>query len=162
MTQLDGVERRTIEASRQRRLKLADDATARQRLHGFDILADQVARNRTSTVTVRTVNQSGVTVGGTRARARGGPVWPNEPFLVGEEGPELVEFDGHATVRDAATTRSRLASTRTGGGRSVMPAASPQTVMHNTITVQAHDVDEAARKLSERLGWEALKAGGWN
>lgn len=37
-------------------------------------------------------------------RAEGGPVWPGQTFLVGEEGPELVRFGGHGTVIPADET----------------------------------------------------------
>lgn len=34
----------------------------------------------------------------TIARAEGGPVWPGQPFLVGERGPEVVQFASPGTV----------------------------------------------------------------
>lgn len=39
-------------------------------------------------------------------RASGGPVSPGKPYLVGEEGPELVQFADHANIVDAARTRN--------------------------------------------------------
>ncbi|GAB3166890.1 hypothetical protein GCM10027059_26510 [Myceligenerans halotolerans] len=44
------------------------------------------------------------------ARAHGGPVWPGEDFLVGEEGPELVRFSQVGTVVPAAQTAQALSS----------------------------------------------------
>jgi TP901 family phage tail tape measure protein len=48
-------------------------------------------------------------------RAAGGPVWPGERFLVGEEGPEVVEFGGYGHVYDANTSRLMLSGVNTGG-----------------------------------------------
>jgi hypothetical protein len=50
-------------------------------------------------------------------RASGGPVWPDEPFLVGEEGPELVTFSQPGYVHDAASTAQM--ATHTGSQFSV-------------------------------------------
>lgn len=46
---------------------------------------------------------------GLKMRANGGPVWPGEPFVVGERGPEIVTFDrpGYVTPNE---------SIRSGGG----------------------------------------------
>ena len=41
-------------------------------------------------------------------RAHGGPVGPGEPYLVGEEGPEIVEFSGRGNVIPADRTKSIL------------------------------------------------------
>jgi len=41
-------------------------------------------------------------------RAEGGPVWPGKPFLVGEEGPELVTFDQPGMVHSAPDTAQML------------------------------------------------------
>lgn len=51
----------------------------------------------------------GMTYGGLRARANGGPVWPGESFLVGERGPEVFtpRTGGYITPNE---------SLRTGGG----------------------------------------------
>lgn len=42
--------------------------------------------------------------GGVEFRADGGPVLPGRPYIVGEEGPELVTFGEAGFVHDAATT----------------------------------------------------------
>lgn len=54
------------------------------------------------------VNVGGRT--GATARAHGGPVWPGEDFLVGEEGPELVRFSQAGTVVPAAQTAALMSS----------------------------------------------------
>jgi hypothetical protein len=48
------------------------------------------------------------------ARADGGPVWPGQPFLVGEEGPEFFIPRTSGTILDAATSRG-LAGNVAGG-----------------------------------------------
>ena len=50
---------------------------------------------------------------GRTRRARGGPVWPGEEFLVGEEGPELVTFGKSGFVHDAQTTAQMMAGPST-------------------------------------------------
>ena len=47
-------------------------------------------------------------------RASGGPVWPGQPFLVGEEGPEFFIPQSSGTILDAATSRG-LAGNVAGG-----------------------------------------------
>lgn len=44
------------------------------------------------------VNVSGSGGGGHTQRARGGPIGPDDTYLVGEEGPELAVFGRHGTV----------------------------------------------------------------
>jgi len=43
---------------------------------------------------------------GISTRASGGPVSPGGSYLVGEQGPELVQFAGQANILDAARTRN--------------------------------------------------------
>ena len=44
------------------------------------------------------------TFGIPQERAAGGPVWPGEPFIVGEQGPELGFFPANGGMVDAQTT----------------------------------------------------------
>lgn len=155
----DGVERRA-QSWQQRQSEGRLILNARDAHRQLDDIIARATATRTMRVNIAT--SGGVGTNQFRPRAGGGRVWPRETFLVGEEGPELVEFDGHGNVIDAASTRRALAGAGARTSTGAMPAASPRTVVNNTITVQAHDVAEAARKLSETLGWEALKAGGWN
>ena|GEM_PF-3713963 len=46
--------------------------------------------------------------GGMEFRADGGPVAPGQPYIVGEEGPELVTFGQRGMVHDAESTRQML------------------------------------------------------
>jgi hypothetical protein len=56
-------------------------------------------------------------------RADGGPVWPDQWFLVGEDGPEMVQFAQPGMVHSAPDTAQLLsqASTRSGGGFTYAP-----------------------------------------
>ena len=56
------------------------------------------------------------------ARAAGGPVWPGT-FLVGEEGPELVEFSGSGQVFNAADTRRYLSAGGPGSNLMAVPSS---------------------------------------
>jgi hypothetical protein len=55
---------------------------------------------------------------GVPARAKGGPVWAGQPFLVGERGPELFTPQQSGYVLPADATR-RLAATGAGAGQAV-------------------------------------------
>ena len=54
--------------------------------------------------------------GGVRTRASGGPVRAGEPYLVGEEGPELIVPEMAGTVLTADQTAGLLGDTKTQGG----------------------------------------------
>lgn len=47
-------------------------------------------------------------------RASGGPVWANQTFLVGEEGPELVQFGASGYVTPADMTARAMAAAGSG------------------------------------------------
>lgn len=64
-------------------------------------------------------------------RASGGPVDPNTPYLVGEEGPELVTPSRHGYVHDARATARMLAGEGrplTAGSTSVSSGPQPLVV----------------------------------
>jgi TP901 family phage tail tape measure protein len=87
---------------------------------------NQVARDRTMTVRVRTsggVHISGPAGGGTiLERHAGGSVWPGQTFLVGEKGPELLEFGGRGHITPADQTARILDGLR-------QPAAAPSAAL---------------------------------
>ena len=60
----------------------------------------------THTTVVASTDTSGMRSipGQIERRAEGGPVWPGQPFWVGEEGPELVTFGEAGYVHDATTS----------------------------------------------------------
>lgn len=67
------------------------------------------------TVRVRYVTEGrlpsgGLSYAGGLTRAAGGPVWPNMPTLVGENGPELVTFGATGHVTPARQTAEVLSS----------------------------------------------------
>jgi DNA repair exonuclease SbcCD ATPase subunit len=49
-----------------------------------------------------------INANGVIGRAAGGPVWPGQPFLVGEDGPELGFFPRNGQIIDAETTERLL------------------------------------------------------
>lgn len=60
-------------------------------------------------------------------RASGGPVQAGKPYLVGEEGPELVTFAANGTVHTAAQTKAMLSGS--SGGSDPGPSGTT-TVVH--------------------------------
>lgn len=110
---VDRLERRILDmpgVSEPEKAKLLAELDAGN-YYGTAALLDALARDRT--VRIRTIaeNVSGLIFG---QRAEGGPVWPGGPFLVGEKGPELVEFGASGFVTPADRTADLL------GGRSMV------------------------------------------
>lgn len=62
-----------------------------------------------------------------KPKARGGPVKAGYPYLVGEEGPELVTFPADGYVLDAAATR-RLGAAPTGATGTMTRSQTPFNV----------------------------------
>lgn len=116
---------------------LTAEATEQLRQLGFkvDLLPDgtvnvtaeteQAKKDLAALTATRTVKIVAETVGGTFGslataaggkkpgeRAVGGSVWPGEPFLVGEKGPELVTFGRNGYVTPAGQTAQILGSMR--------------------------------------------------
>jgi hypothetical protein len=75
--------------------------------------------------------------GGIGGFAEGGRVGASGTYLVGEQGPELVQLPSGAYVHDAGQTRSML-SDRRGGGQVV-------------INVTAHDVQDTVAAIQREL-----------
>jgi hypothetical protein len=67
-------------------------------------------------------------------RAGGGPVDPNRPYIVGEEGPELVTFGAAGMVHTAAQTRAMLSGS---SGGTAAAAASGMTVDQVASAIRA-------------------------
>lgn len=80
---------------------VADTSSARSAVESF--IRDASGR----TVGIRVGGVPGAML---EARAHGGPVWPGQDFLVGEEGPEIVRFSQVGTVVPAAQTAQALSS----------------------------------------------------
>lgn len=84
----------------------------------------------------------GVAVG---QRASGGDVRKGLPYLVGEQGPELVTFGADGYVTDAARTRQLLASSGGSGAAGLAMAAAhgvaPQ-VVHQHFHIAGHVLTE--------------------
>jgi uncharacterized membrane-anchored protein YhcB (DUF1043 family) len=76
-----------------------------------------VDRLRDKTFTITTIQKTVYTAqrdgkgGGVQARAHGGPVLPGQPYLVGEEGPELIVPSRAGHVLTAKETAARTGAT---------------------------------------------------
>lgn len=81
--------------------------------------------------------QGGTLFGG--ARAEGGPVNPNQAFLVGEEGPELFVPPGAGNIMTAAETAAAA-----GGGQQTVEVQAPPV---NVSVVNVTDPDEVVSAL---------------
>ena len=101
-------------------------------------------------------------------RARGGPIAKGAPYIVGEEGPELVFPKADGTVVDAATTRALMRGGSRGGsssGAAVAGGGGGPTYVY--ITVQgaidplgtARQIRELLRKLTRVEGVELTFGG---
>lgn len=77
---------------------------------------NEAARSRTATIDVvlRGINNVFTAFGMLPKRAQGGPVRAGKPYLVGEEGPEVVIPDGSGTVLTAAETSALSTAGRPG------------------------------------------------
>jgi len=99
------------------------------------------ANRRTITVQAGVhVSGAGLSGGTIPARAAGGPVWPNQTFLVGEKGPELVSFgqNGYVTPADqTARIRSSLQQPTASGPALTALAAAPSTSSTSSSTSYA-------------------------
>jgi hypothetical protein len=80
------------------------------------------------TVPLRFAGQGSV---GFEKRAKGGPVSAGQPYLVGEQGPELVVPSGNGTVIPAGKTASMMGGGMGGGGMTIniTTGADPQAVV---------------------------------
>ncbi|RBY82684.1 hypothetical protein [Blastococcus sp. TF02A-26] len=58
-------------------------------------------------------------------RAVGGPVWPNQTFLVGEKGPELVRFGAQGYVTPADLTAQALRQPAAAAAAAAAPVLTP-------------------------------------
>jgi TP901 family phage tail tape measure protein len=92
LDQLDGTEATALITVVQRQIDVNQSGVP------FSIGAIELARNQD-------LNGNGVI-----GRFAGGPVWPGQTFLVGEKGPELVQFSGQGTVIPAEQTSRMMAS----------------------------------------------------
>jgi hypothetical protein len=65
-------------------------------------------------------------------RAKGGPVWPGQPFLVGEEGQELFLPRQPGTIIDAKKTAAMLAAAGNQRASAMLPSSSAGTGRRGT------------------------------
>ena len=128
-------------------------------LQAVNIALDNAARTRQARINVTmgiVQNSTGMSTGqlfGDQARASGGPVAAGQPYLVGEEGPELVTFGQKGMVHDASATKSMM----TGGGSGMVSAASGgatyiSVVVQGQVVTQERLVDGIIKGINERQG----------
>ncbi|OIP87324.1 MAG: phage tail tape measure protein [Rhodobacterales bacterium CG2_30_65_12] len=89
-----------------------------------------------------------------RGRASGGSVRAGSPYLVGEEGPELVEFGRSGWVQTARRTREIVAGVSSARPGFSGPAPSAPSVSIGGITVHiasADNADDVARRIGDAL-----------
>lgn len=106
---------------------LADTEAADRKFVALGLTIDRETRDRNVTVSLSTVGfaqtmsrlqsiGSQAAFYGLKTRASGGDVWPGEPFLVGERGPEIAYFGSRGTVVPAGRTPQLMASGQGGSG----------------------------------------------
>lgn len=157
-----------------------DEIVTQVRAQGVDIAGGQVAALQRQLEMLRSsdwvfnvrAQLAGAGIGGSMGtRAQGGPVLPDEWYMVGEEGPELARFGAPGMVYPADTTADVLAAMMTpdarplppGGGGG--PAASgggggTQNIWQKgSIIVQAPDPYSAARTTVRKIEDEQFLAG---
>lgn len=105
-------------------------------------IADLEAIPKEVTTNLKVLRQGDV---GFERRATGGPVKAGEPYIVGEEGPELVVPAASGTVLDAAKTRQVLSPTSGTG-----VAATAGTYVVNIFTNQDPNATILAQRRWER------------
>lgn len=86
-----------------------------------------------------------------RARAAGGPVWPGEPFWVGEHGPELATFTQPATIIPHKESMA-LAATSVATPPRPATAPPPAAANHNyTFNMRRIDLNERTFAQTQRI-----------
>lgn len=90
---------------------------------------------------------------GPPARASGGPVQQDRPYLVGEHGPELFTPQSAGSVTPHDATQSMLAAGNQGGGTTVVTAPAPQV---NVSVVNVTDPKEALSALDTPEGTQKV------
>lgn len=91
------------------------------------------------------------------SRAGGGPVTPGNRYLVGEQGPEIVEFGGAGNVY-SANESARLARTGEERGNNVHLTVAPQiTIDSRTDQAQILQLVGAAMQQSQKQMVDELK-----
>jgi len=111
----------------------------------------------------------GFSTGGNAAfsqRASGGPVKPGQPYLVGEQGPELVTFGENGTVHTASDTAAMMSgasggsmggAAAGGGGTQVTIGLAPggdQALLSMLVGMLQIYVQGHGGNVQDALGWD--------
>lgn len=160
--ELSGIEQELAEAER----AASDLGAALALIGGMDVAPEistesldrAVRQALTLDRTLRNLPNASTTGSGPRpvngARARGGSGIGGGRYLVGEEGPELVDFSRSGWVHTARQTREILAGMGPSRAGSRTPAPVAPSVSIGGITVHiasATDADEVARRIGDAL-----------
>jgi tape measure domain-containing protein len=90
---------------------------------------------------------AGLPTGGfQRERAVGGPIQPNVPYLVGENGPEIITPNSGGFVHNARATANILAGAAAGG-----PAGINLSQVINQLP--GENIDQLADRVAQKIAW---------
>lgn len=84
-------------------------------------------------------------------RAAGGPVDPFVPYLVGERGPEIVQFSTGGYVHDAQASRTMMRNVAASA-----PSSSAPAMVHTTVVLDGRVLLESVAQADRRLGTRLL------
>lgn len=124
--QIAGVEREMRDAKRaggeyaknyRASVSVTGAAAARRSLYSVKDIADDIPRAVTIAMRITGVSNVSAAAAAVRknARAAGGPVTRGIPYLVGEEGPEMIVPEAAGRVLSAAATRGAVRGSSAGG-----------------------------------------------
>lgn len=101
--------------------KVYGAAAARRSLYSVKEVADSIPRAVTIAMRITGVTNVSAAAAAVRknTRARGGPISPDTPYWVGEEGPELVLPQANGRVLTASQSRAYASGARSVGGGGV-------------------------------------------
>jgi len=88
-------------------------------------------------------------VPGVTGAASGGDFEPNKSMIVGEKGPELVNFGQGGSITPADQTKQALAASGAGGGGAPTVNVAPAQVNLQVVNVQSPDEARSAMDTSE-------------
>ncbi|WP_051723705.1 hypothetical protein [Micromonospora chokoriensis] len=144
--------------------------------HPIDLttLAGRIAAIKSKSVVISVHNKitttrtEGRNVGigdGIGGRASGGPIKAGTPYMVGEEGPELITPSADGFVHDAKKTARLLSDSRSAGVALGGGVAGGQTVINNYFTVNVPSTvnrAEVGREVVEAVkAYERSSGKGW-
>ena len=119
------------------------------RIDAAERALNNAARDRTSNIRVNVTGGQLVQPGQIGFRAKGGPVQAGKPYVVGEEGPELITPKSGGMVHDAKKTAEMFGAGSSGSGRG-------DIIISGDIYTQS--VPDLRRELRQLLNEKAMMA----